>query len=285
MSRTTQKEILDSPVSEGKFLKWTTVKEVILHEGEEVEKIKGGAFQYFDKNLGEKGEKINIELPFKFAVLNADAITFKGYDEKNKRGVWSNEGYAPNHVITIKAKDENLLSFKISEYSVDKSKDQNSEKDRVTKLKDAIKGTSAKYTKSIYIAVPVGDEFEIWNLQLSGSALTGAPVDFNKMTPEEKKDGWFSFSNLNRGSLISNYVVVKDYKLKKKGTSKFTIPVFEIGDTIDSEDGKILDQLDRDLIKYLEYYHKPKSKEEVFDDSDAPDGIEVQPDNPDDLPF
>lgn len=270
MSRTTQSEIQESPVSSGKFLKWTTVKETIVVDGDEVDKIKGGTFQYFDKELGDAGEKVNLKLPFRFAVLNADYVTFKGYDEKKKRGVWSNEGAKPEHQITIKAKDENLLSFKIGDYSVDKSKDQASEKERVTKLKDAVKGTSAKYTKSVYIAVDVDGEYEIWNLQISGAALSGSPVDFNKMSAEEKKEGWLNFSNNNRSKFFSHFIEVKEFKLKKKGDSKFTIPIFEIGDEISKEDGEVLDGLDKELNKYFAYYHKPKA-EKKEEEQDEPD--------------
>ncbi len=284
MSRTTQSEIQESPVSSGKFLKWTTVKETILVDGEEVDKIKGGMFQYFDKELGDAGEKVNIPLPFRFAVLNADYVTFKGYDEKRKRGVWSNEGSKPEHQITIKAKDENLLSFKMGDYSVDKSKDQASEKERVTKLKDAVKGTTAKYTKSVYIAVDVEGEWEIWNLQISGAALSGSPVDFNKMSVEEKKEGWLNFSNNNRAKFFSNMIEVNEYKLKKKGDSKFTIPVFTIGSEISAEDGKVLDTLDKELNKYFDYYHKPKG-EKKEEEQDEPDDVEIPTEVDPDLPF
>lgn len=242
MSRTTQKEILENPCK--KFLKWVTVKETILVDGDEVEKIKGGTWQYWDK---DKEEKVNIKLPLTFSILNNDLVAFKGYDEKNKRGVWSNEVKDKNQVVTLKAKDEKLLTFKLSEYKINK---------------DTITGFGAKYTKSVYIAVEVNGEFEIWNLQLSGSSLTGA-VDMENPNADEREDGWFGFTKVNKTKLYTNFIDVEGFKLKKKGTSKFTIPVYSLGTEISTEISDKVNTLDVQLNEYLSYYFdKPEISEE-----------------------
>ena len=251
MSRTTQSEILESPCK--KFLKWCTIKETISVDGDDVEKIKGGTWQYWDK---EKEEKVNIKLPLVFSILNNDLVAFKGYDEKNKRGVWSNEVKDKNHVVTLRAKDEKLLTFKLSEYKINK---------------DTISGFGAKYTKSVYIAVEVNGEFEIWNLQLSGSSLTGA-VDMENPNADEREDGWFGFTKVNKSKLYTNFLAVGGFKLKKKGSAKFTIPVYSVGTEISEKDSDKLNALDTQLNEYLSYYFdKPevaKEEKEVLSETD-----------------
>ena len=251
MSRTTQKEILENPCK--KFLKWTTVKEVLTIDGDEVEKIKGGTWQYYDKDTEEK---VNIKLPLEFAILNNDLVAFKGYDEKNKRGVWSNEVKDKDHLVNLRTKDEKLLSFKLSEYKLNK---------------DKITGFGGKYTKSVYIAVSVQGNFEIWNLQLSGAALTGA-VDMETPDPSEKEDGWFGFTKVNKSKLYSNFINVDGFKPKKKGSSKFTIPVYSVGEDISEEDSQKLNELDKELNAYFDYYF---SKPEVVKEEKVPQDEDV----------
>lgn len=250
MSRTSQSEIVESPCK--KFLQWGTVKETIIVDGDEVEKLKGGTFTYYDK---ENKVKVPIKLPLKFAILNPDLVCYKGYDEGSKQGNWSNEVRDPNHVVNFRNKAQKLLSFKKSEYKLNK---------------DALAGYGAKYTQSVYIAVEVNKEFEIWNLQISGGSLSGAPADSFNISEEEKMDGWFSFTKHNKNKLFSNFVEVNTFKLKKKGATKFTIAVFELGKEIKEDDLDKLNILDQELNKYLDYYFvKPEAEEkEVLQETD-----------------
>src|SRR5258706_10114241 len=49
-----------------------------------------GGFTYFDKNIGEGGVRVKIELPFTFMVLDA-LSTIKGFSDAEQSGYWSNE--------------------------------------------------------------------------------------------------------------------------------------------------------------------------------------------------
>lgn len=252
MSRSNQKEIKENVCK--KFLQWKTIKEVIIIDGDEVEKIKGGQFSYWDK---EKEENIPVKLPFKFCLLNQDLVNFKGYDEKNKRAVWSNEVRDKDHVVHLRAKDEKLLEFKLSEYKLNK---------------DKIKGLGGRYTKSLYLGVEVNGTWEVWNIQGAGSFLTGS-VDFENPQADEKEDGWFNFTKVNKSKLFTNFIEVNGYKPKKKGTSKYVIPTFSIGDVISDEDSVTLNELDKSLNEYLDYYFDrpaevPVEKEEHADATD-----------------
>lgn len=233
-------EIMESPCK--KFLTWSSITD-------DDDKIIDAGFNFWDKNKGDKGEKVYVKPPLKFALLNDDCVTFKGYNEKSKQGVWSNEASKPNHEIKIKSKQGTLLQFKLSEY-----------KDN----KDNVEGLGAKYTKSVYIAVYVDGAWEMWNLQLSGAALSGA-VDKDNTDESERFHGWFNFIKGFKSKIFSNMIVVKDFQLKKKGKTKFTIPLYELGEAISQEDDADLRKLTDELDAYHKFYFSTPAKEETGD--------------------
>lgn len=233
MSRTNQLEIKERPCK--KFLKWKTLKTEIEVDGDKIEKISGGAFVYWDK---EKEINVEIKPPIKFAILNQDLVNISGYSEVKKCSIWSNECRDKDHVLTVKDKDGKVLSFKLSEYKLNK---------------DAIKGLGGHYTKSIYAATKTDGKWEIINFQMKGSQLTGA-IDMENPDPNDKEDGWFGFTKVNKGKLYTNFIEVNGYKAKKRGSSKFLIPTFEIGNEIDETSGEELNALDKELNEFLEYY-------------------------------
>lgn len=234
MSRTTAKDIVESPCE--RFLEWGNIYVKKIVDDEEITQMKGGTFFSYDKELKKK---VPVELPFDFAILEPDLVTFKGYDEKNKRGVYSNEVKDKEHVVYFRSKEGILLKFKKKDYK---------------EHKDAIKGFGGKFTQSIYIAVKVEGTWKIWNLQLNGASLTGG-VDFENKKEEEALDGWINFtSRYKQGNKIyTNYIGVTGFKPKKKGATRFTIPVYELGAPIANEDAEQLNALDEKLKEYLAY--------------------------------
>lgn len=228
--------IVESPCK--KFLQWKTFRN-------EDGKIEGGSWSFWNKDT-EKNE--NIELPFKFALLSDDCVTFKGYSEKRKQGVWSNEVILPTHEVKIRAKESVLLQFLLKDYK---------------EKKGEIELTGAKYTKSVYIGVINSKkEWEIWNLQLSGSSLSGA-VDRDNTSEEEKDHGWFAFTKNHRNKMFSNFIEVNDLQIKKTKVTKFTIPLYTIGDVISPEDNAELSKLTTELDEYHKWYFtKPEETKE-----------------------
>jgi hypothetical protein len=224
MSRT--EKIVSSPCV--RYLQWK-------NKYDENDVLVGGTFVYWDK---EKEENVEIELPFKFAVLEPAMKTFKGYNEKRKSSVWSNEGKDPEHVITLKNKEGVIMKFKLGDYK---------------KFKDEINGHGAKYFSSVYIGVPTEEGLEVWNLQIGGAVANGGS-DPEEKDPSEKNDGWFSFVNRAKQDIYKKWIVVDDVKKKKKGKTKFCIPVFQFGGVISDEDASTLDSLDLDLKEYFKYY-------------------------------
>lgn len=259
MSRSRTALIKENPCK--RFLSWKTIKKVKEIDGEKIEIPSGGTFVYWDR---EEEKNIEIKLPLKFAIINASTISIKGYDEKRKRGVYSNEVISKEDVITLRAKDEKLLSFKLGEYKLNK---------------DIIKSFGGRYTQSVYIAVKVKSEWELWNLQLNGAPLTGGN-DLKSKDPEDKFDGWFGFLKKLGNNKHKYFIEVEGSKIKKKGSNKYTIPEFQIGELIDEEEGEIFDEMDRELNEYLDYYLS-KGKEEskiseskVLTDDDEDDSYE-----------
>lgn len=222
--------IVDNPCV--KYIQWETVKN-------DDEKITGGQFKYWDKDTETN---IPVSLPFKFALLTDDLVTFAGYDEKRKQGVWSNEVKEKNHGVTIRSKEGVLLEFKLKDYKANKP---------------LIEATGAKYTKPIYMAVEGDNGYEIWCMKLKGSGLTGG-VDQDNFTQEERNHGFFNFAKYNKAKKFSNFIEVDTYAVKKKGSSKFSVPVFAVGDEINAEQADIFNNLCTQYEDYLKYYfNKP----------------------------
>lgn len=238
MSRLNQGALVPNPCV--KYLQWKNITEEKIIDGEKVEIPKGGAFSYYDKDTKTN---VFVKIPLEFAIIDPDLVTFKGFDEVEKRGLYSNEVRNQDQIVNLRSKDEKVLSFKLEDYK---------------KHKDFLKGVGVKYTRSIYIAVEVKDEWEIWNLQLNGSSFTGGN-DMDVKNPDEENDGWIAFTNnMAKGKMYSNFFKVTGFKNKKKGKIKFSIPVFEVGEKIDTEVGGKLDELNETLNKYFKYYFSPK---------------------------
>ena len=243
MSRT--EKIVSSPCV--KYLQWK-------NKYDENDLLVGGTFQYWDKDTETN---VEVELPFKFAVLEPAMKTFKGYNEKRKSGVWSNEGKNPEHDIVLRNKEGIIMKFKLGEYK---------------KYKDEINGHGAKYTSSVYIGVPTTEGIEVWNLQIGGAVANGGS-DPDDMDESEKFDGWFSFTKRAKQDIYKKWIIVQDIKKKKKGKTKFSIPIFEFGGLISDAEGDVLNNLDNELKDYFTYYfsRKPdeKAKEEDLKPVDA----------------
>jgi len=148
-----------------------------------------GIFQYFDKELGEKGETVEFTMPFYFIVLDElSAIT--GFNEKNQCGIYSNEIHSLNDEI-LKVK-----TFQGGISIVGKYAD----------IKNDIKAIGGKFTKSIY-AMLLGKENEFVHFKFSGSAF-GSWL-------EKKID------------LQKAAVLVNETARGEKGIIKFIYPIFK----------------------------------------------------------
>lgn len=276
MSRSTQREVKENPCV--KFLKWKNNWETKEIEGEEIKVLKGGGFYYWDKEL-EKD--IAVELPLIFAVLETDTFSYRGFSKTLDSFLYSNEvrnryGSLTDSNMELKvmvSKDKSLLNT----ISVKNIKNEKGFFDShgLTKI------------QSIYIAVKNKKKWEIWNLQLQKSQLSGG-VDPKKKSEEDKLAGWWNFAKVVRNKLFSHYIEINKFDVKKTDMTKYTVPKFELGEQIEEEFNDVLVQLDKELQEYLEwYYYKPQEikaeENNVIDNLPPFDAEETYPTEWDDL--
>ena len=179
-----------------------------------------GGFKYFDKSLGEKGEKVKQELPFTFIPLDV-LVTIKGFNESEQKGYWSNEIRQfdiKTGILTVRSKAGVEM---IGTYEQ-------------VKAKLGTKG--ADYCQSVYCATKGADgKLVLNNIQIKGAAL-GAWIKFVKK------------NNINEVA-----VAVKDMVKKKKGRVDYVEPVFSAV-KIKEETNQEAIELDKLLQEYLKTY-------------------------------
>lgn len=259
MSRSTQPEIKEKPCK--KFLKWVNVRETEMFKDQEIKVLKNGQFIYWDK---EAEDNVVAELPLKFAVLENDVISYKGYSNIENAFLYTNEVRSrydfkskglskldmDNEVVVQNSKTKEVI-FKFKLKDVDSPV-----------VKGQLDAHGLKKIQSVYVAMlNEAGEWEIQNLQLLKSQLTGVPKSKDE---EDKQLGWWKFVKNSKSQLYSNYVEIKKYVAKKSEFGNYTIPVYSLGEKIDAAVNQILKDKDTELQEYLNwYFQKPPEEEEV----------------------
>lgn len=183
-----------------------------------------GGFRYFDKALGEKGERVEVPLPFKFLVLDT-LSTIKGFDDVDKSGYWCNEVRdLKKDIMTVRNKNGICAKGLYEQVS----------KDRNT--------VGSKYCQSVYIAFKEGKTLIIANIQMMGAAL-GSWIEFRKKN--KIFDGAISVETMIEGI---------------KGKTVYQIPVFKKIETSPETDQQAK-ELDTELQTYLGLYFKRNSEQ------------------------
>lgn len=176
-----------------------------------------GQFFYFDKEKGEKGEKVFMKMPFNFLVLDT-LSTCKGFDDNLQMGYYSNEVRSTKtDIITVRNKKGIVFSGLYE----------------AAKEKLGTKGL--KYYQSVYIGQKEADGLGLYNIQLGGSGLS-AFIEFCKENDVNK---------------IA--VSVKDVIEKKKGKTVYFEPVYTAVKVSDKANAEAV-ELDKELQEYLSAY-------------------------------
>ena len=178
-----------------------------------------GILRYFDKSLGENGENVTVEFPYKFFVLDRVSQCTGGVDmDGGYNGFWSN---AVKNLKTQQFTVRSKRGVEVQGYYED------------------IKGyTGLKFMTGLYVAVKNADgDFQIEYLKLKGAALT-AWIDFTK-AHRNIYDGAFGITGVAE---------------RKKGTNKYFEPVFEHYPKVSEEAEAAATQLDVELQEYLTAY-------------------------------
>lgn len=189
-------------------------------------------FSYFDKEKGEKGENVLVQLPFRFVTLGRPLFNVKGYNEPNNCGIYSNEVRSVNDHLTVKMFDKSKTTIAEGTWK---------------EVKDACVAKGGKYHLSIY-GLDL-DNQEIINISVKGLGI----------------QEWGTLYKKCSNRLADEIVIVKSYIDGKKGATKFTYPKFELERVLsDSEIEPVFDALD-ELNIYLDKYLKEPKKEVLND--------------------
>lgn len=206
------------------------------------------AFTFYNK---EKGQNELLKLPLKLIHLD-EMATIKGYHDESQSGLYSNE------VRSTANEELNVRSFKTGTIV----------QGIYSEIKAKIQSAGGKYNRSVYFF----HNGDIINVSFQGAALQ-AWSDFTKDARKNK-------------ALLDNYITIDSAADLKKGSVKYSIPVFSIGTTISKEDAKLSDASYDSLNAYFADRYKDNSEQESNSQPVAPMSNEkVEQAEEDLLPF
>ena len=168
-------------------------------------------FTYWDK---EAKENKKLPLPVKFIHYD-EMATIKGWHDASGSGIYSNE------VKSTKNEPFTVRAFKGGEIASGLYQD----------IKGKINSSGGDYYVSLY--AELGGE--IVNFSFKGAAL---------MT-------WSNFSKENRKQFQGNYINVLSASDEKKGSVKYSVPVFTIGNEIEASTSEAADKKYDNLVDYF----------------------------------
>ena len=172
-------------------------------------------FVYYDK---ETKTNVTVPLPFKFLVLD-ELHTIKGWNDATESGIYANE-------VKFISRDEMVVKpFKGNEIARGLYKD----------IKEKAKAAGGHYVKSIYIMLEDGS---IANLQLKGAAC----------------QAWGDFTSKGKQRLLDEWVSVVGFDEAKKGSVKYTTPIFGYLASIGDAENDLANEAFNTLEAYLKTY-------------------------------
>lgn len=206
-------------------------------------------FSYYLKGeTKEESKNVLVDLPFRFVTLGRPLFCVKGFNEKLKLGLYSNEVRSVKEEMTVRYFDKNqpVIAKGIWE-----------------EVKGPADNVGGKYHLSIY-----GydlDNKEIINIDVKGNGI----------------GEWGNLFKRSSARLADEIVIVKGYKDGKTGAVKYTYPTFELERAVsDDELDEVIEALDTLKSFHTEYF---KNKNVEPDESIDTGGLQDEPE--DDLEF
>jgi len=179
------------------------------------------AFSYYDK---EAGQNVKVELPLKFVFLQ-HYHTVKGWNDASASGIYSNE------VFYIGSEPMTVRSFKGGVLAEGLYKD----------IKSNIVNAGGKYHRSVYVMLEDGT---IANLSFKGAVVRE----------------WSDFMEANRSLTDAQWIEVKEAREEKKGSVKYSVPLFKMGPALSKQDSSNADSVASSLKSYLDGYFNKKEE-------------------------
>lgn len=196
-------------------------------------------FAYYDK---EKGENVQIPLPFKFQFLEHFS-TIKGWNDATETGIYSNE-------IMFTSKEElDVKTFKGVEIAKGLYKD----------IRSKVRDAGGKYHRSVYVLNEYGN---IVNIQMKGAVVSAYSVFMDG----DSKTGIKGHKHL----IENNWIVVNKFQELKKGATKYSVPIFEVGSVFTDSEFKLANEKYKEIENYFDNYKGKADVNtvEVDDDDD-----------------
>jgi len=196
-------------------------------------------FAYYDK---EKGENVQVPLPFKFQFLEHFS-TIKGWNDATETGIYSNE-------IMFTSKEElDVKTFKGVEIAKGLYKD----------IRSKVRDAGGKYHRSVYV---LNEDGNIVNIQMKGAVVSAYSVFMDG----DSKTGIKGHKHL----IENNWVVVNKFQELKKGATKYSVPIFEVGSVFTDSEFKLANEKYKEIENYFDNYKGKADVNtvEVDDDDD-----------------
>lgn len=189
-----------------------------------------GKLVYWDSTKGDKGENVEVKIPFKFLVLD-ELACIRGYSNAMESGFWSNE---------IRKINEEALKVQTSKGVMAQGLYNKGE------LISTKNTTGAKYCQAVYIGYFEGGELKLGKLLLTGAGL----------------GSWFEFRKKNK-KIYEVAIAISSFTEGQEGAVKFKIPTFVTLKVSDETKDKA-NILDVELQKYfVDYFKTPAKPEEA----------------------
>lgn len=180
-------------------------------------------FAYYDK---EKGENVQVPLPFKFQFLEHFS-TIKGWNDATETGIYSNE-------IMFTSKEElEVKTFKGVEIAKGLYKD----------IRSKVRDAGGKYHRSVYV---LNEDGNIVNIQMKGAVVSAYSVFMDG----DSKTGIKGHKHL----IENNWIVVNKFQELKKGATKYSVPIFEVGSVFTDSEFKLANEKYKEIENYFDNY-------------------------------
>ena len=259
MSRLTQDELRENPAK--RTLQWNSEHEKMF---------------YYNKDTKEK---VYIDLPLDFVVLEKDYVSFNGFSDKKQKGFWSNEVKNSTDIVTVKCGNEIVATFKKENWNPkDKSK---------LAYRDKPELDGCNYTQILYVSAKLEEDTkpQIYRIMLMKSPLSGGILKDKegKELPGQEKDGWIRFISScagGRNAVYQNKFSVSDSKVKKNKAISFVIPVYT---ATPLEDGSEYNEMAKEVEEWFKYYNSKPTEQPVLATVEAEE--ETKEEYADDVPF
>lgn len=172
-------------------------------------------FTYYDKAAGEN---VEVPLPLKFVFLQ-HYHTVKGWNDATQTGIYANEVYY------IGREELSVKTFKGKDIASGLYKD----------IKADVNAAGGKYHRSVYVMLEDGT---VANVSLKGAVVKS----------------WSDFMEESKNLVDNQWITIGSSKDEKKGSVKYSVPVFTLGKPLNAEESNAADNAAALLKVHMDAY-------------------------------